>query len=121
MNLNLPEDFIILCSIYQIKPNVIVQTFIDQVSFPGFYSRPDGKDRWATLFFLHFLETEESQYEVNDEMEDEYLRKFTDALKQHFYPNTYDELRAAEKGRAVMRQWMKAALSDRTKYIMDNL
>jgi hypothetical protein len=121
MNINLPEDFTILCSIYQIKPETFIQSFVDQVSFPCFYSRPHGTDRWATFFFLYFLDVEESKYEVNGELEDEYLQKFTDALKQHFYPNTYDEAKAEEIGRAVMRQWMKAAMADRTKYIIDNL
>jgi hypothetical protein len=121
MNINLPEDFSTLCSIYQIKPEVIIQSFVNQVSFPYFYSRPHATDRWATFFFLHFLDVEDSKYEVNDELEDEYLRKFTDALKEHFYPNQFDEAKAEEVGRAVMRQWMKAAMADRSKYIMDNL
>jgi hypothetical protein len=91
MKITLPEDFIILTSIYQIRPEVIVQLFVDQISFPGFYSRPYGKGRWATFFFLHFLDIEESKYEVNEEIEDEYLQKFTHALRRNFHPHPYDE------------------------------
>ena len=113
MTFTLPEDFTTLCSIYQIKPDVFIQSFVDLVSFPHFYSRPHAPDRWATFFFLNFLDVEDAKCEVNDDLEDEYLTKFTDAIRQHFYPNQYDEAKAEEVGRVVMLQWMKAAMADR--------
>ncbi len=120
MNLNLPEDFTTLCTIYQIKPETMIQSFIDQVSFPGFYYNPTGRNRWATYFFLHFLDTEESKYEVDRELENKYLRIFNHTILQMF-DQKEDESKAKDAARKVMRQWLKAALAERTRYITDNL
>jgi len=54
IQLSLPEDFSMLCTIYQIKPELILEQFINQVSFPRFYSNPNGSEKWATYFFLTF-------------------------------------------------------------------
>ena len=121
MNITLPEDFNTLCSIYQINPENLIQSFVNEVSFPSFYSRPNDTDRWATYFFLHFLDVEETKYDVNEDMEDHYLKRFTDVLK-HNFENHFDDVSKAENdGRDVMRQWHKAALAERARYITDNL
>ena len=119
--IHLPEDFNILCSIYQIKPESIIQSFVNEISFPSFYSRPNDTDRWATYFFLHFLDVEESKYEVNEDMEDHYLKRFTDVLKNNFENHRDDVLKAENDGREIMRQWHKAALAERARYLTDNL
>jgi hypothetical protein len=121
IKITLPEDFDTLCSIYQIAPEAIIQSFINQVSYPLFYSRPQDTDRWATFFFLDFLESEGYECVVNEALEDEYLRKFTDALRPDLFPNVYDASKAEKNGRAIMRQWLKAVLAERSKYITDNL
>ncbi|KEQ28381.1 hypothetical protein N180_01745 [Pedobacter antarcticus 4BY] len=82
VQLALPEDFSTLCTIYQINPATLIQGFINQVFFPCFYSNPTGTDRWATYFFLNFLDVEEDAYEVDRELEEPYLRIFNLRLLQ---------------------------------------
>ncbi|MBB5647657.1 hypothetical protein [Pedobacter cryoconitis] len=121
INITLSEDFNTLCSIYQIKPEYFIQTFIDQVSFPSFYSRPSDKDRWATFFFLQFLEIEESHYDVNRELEEHYLSLFRKAIRCNFKDDPEDIPASVEAGRNMMNQWLKAVLAERAKYITDKL
>lgn len=121
INITLPEDFYMLCSIYQIKPAVFVQNFIDQVSFPSFYSNPTGSNRWATFCFLNFLDVEESKYEVNEDLESQYLNLFSDAIRYNHDLNPEDMVKSVKAGREIMKQWLKAVLTERTKYITDNL
>lgn len=121
INITLSVDFYTLCSIYQIKPEYFIQTFIDQVSFPSFYSRPNDKDRWATFFFLQFLETEESNYDVNRELEEHYLSLFLKAIRCNFKDEPEDMSASVEAGRTMMNQWLKAVLAERAKYITDKL
>jgi hypothetical protein len=120
IQLSLPEDFSTLCTIYQIKPELLIQQFIDQVSFPGFYSNPNGRSKWATYFFLNFLDREESKYEVDRELESHYLSIFNSTLLK-LVKMGGDNAIPEEAGRKVMRQWLKAVLADRTRYITDNL
>lgn len=121
INITLPEDFHTLCSIYQIKPEVFVQNFIDQVSFPSFYSNPAGSNRWATFCFLNFLDLEESKYEVNEDLESQYLNLFSDAIRYNHDVNPEDMVKSVKVGREIMKQWLKAVLTERTKYITDSL
>ena len=121
INISLPEDFNTLCCIYQIKPEFFIQTFINQISFPDFYSRPNDKNRWATLFFLQFLDLEESHYEVNEELEEQYLRLFNQTMKCHFFDDDANNSNSLKVGRNIMRQWMKAVLAERSNYLTNNL
>lgn len=120
IQVSLPEDFSTLCTIYQIRPELLIQQFIDRVSFPGFYSNPNGSNKWATYFFLNFLDREESKYEVDRELESHYLSIFNSTLLK-LVKMGGDNAIPEEAGRKVMRQWLKAVLAERTKYITDNL
>jgi len=91
ININLPEDFTTLCTIYQINPETFIQAFIGEVSFPTFYSRPTATDRWATFFFLNLLRKVDVSIHVNQELEDEYVNKFNVALQSSFDTNGSDE------------------------------
>lgn len=108
IHLNLSEDFNTLCTIYQIKPEYFIQTFINQVSFPEYYSRPTAKDRWATLFFLQFLQVECASYNVNRELEKQHLTLFKDAMMYKFETEPENNPVLIKTGREVMRQWLKA-------------
>jgi len=120
IQLSLPEDFSMLCTIYQIKPELLIQQFVDQVSFPGFYSNPNGSSKWATYFFLNFLDREESKYEVDRELENHYLSIFNSTLLK-LVKMGGDNAIPESAGRKVMNDWLKAVLADRTRYITDNL
>lgn len=121
IKLELPEDFETLCSIYQIRPESFIQTFIDQVSLPGYYSRPNDKDRWGTLFFLQFLEVSPDLYEVNRELEEQYLEQFNRAMEYNFEANLAHSGKSLITGRDIMQQWLKATLAERAKYLTDSL
>ena len=120
VQLTLPEDFNTLCTIYQINPATLIQAFINQISFPCFYSNPTGTDRWATYFFLNFLDVEEYTYEADRELEEHYMRIFNHRLLQ-LLDQDEEGTNAENAGRKIMAQWLKAVLAERAKYITDNL
>lgn len=121
MNLNLPEDFMNLCSIYNIQPQQFIQSFVDNISFPSFYTGAQKDEKWATYFFLHYIESEGYGAATECDLENEYLQCFTDTLAANL--EQYDDggAKAREEGRGVIRKWHKAVLAERTKYIMDQL
>ena len=121
IHLTLSEDFETLCSIYQIKPEYFIQTFIDQVSLPEYYSDPSNNNRWGTLFFLHFVEAELSHCNVNRKLENRFLTAFNQAMKYNFDAQSTAGESSMTTGRNIMRQWLKVVLAERTKYITDNL
>ena len=121
IHLTLSEDFETLCSIYQIQPEYFIQTFIDQVSLPEYYNEPSNDNRWGTLFFLYFIETELSHYDVNRKLESRFLDAFNQAMKYNFDAHSIASEATLTTGRNIIRQWLKAALAERTKYITDNL
>lgn len=121
INVNLPEDFTTLCTIYQINPETFIQAFIEEVSFPLFYSRPTATDRWATFFFLNLLRKVDVSVHINQELEDEYVNKFNVALQRSFDTNGSDETAAQAAGRSVMKDWMKAVVAERARYLTDHL
>lgn len=121
INITLPEDFNILCNIYQIRPETIIQKFIEQVSFPVFYSNTNGEERWATFFFLNYLNLYESDYKVNEVLENHYLKAFTKVTAENLDMHPHDTAKAEQAGREVMQLWLKAVLTERAKYIIDNL
>lgn len=121
MNINIPEDFSTLCTIYQIKPVTLIQLFADKLSFPCYYSNTTGNDRWATLFFLNFLDLDDSGYEVDEELEEQYLDTLTQTLLRLLEVDREDVAMKEEAARKIMRQWCKAVLSKRAQYLTDNL
>ena len=121
ININMPEDFTTLCTIYQINPETFIQAFIEEVSFPKFYSRPTATDRWATFFFLNLLRKVDVSIHINQELEDEYVNKFNTALQSSFDRNGSDKTAAQSAGRRVMKDWMKAVVAERARYLTDYL
>ncbi|WP_158800215.1 hypothetical protein [Pedobacter sp. L105] len=120
IEVNLPVDFTTLCTIYQIKPETLIQLFINSLSFPCFYSNPMGSSRWATYLFLDYLDNEETVLEVDSELEEQYLTLFNRKILELLEQNG-DTRPSEEAGRKIMAQWLKAVLAERTKYITDNL
>lgn len=121
LNLNVPEDFISLCSIYNIQPQKFIQSFVDNVSFPSFYTGKIKEEKWATYFFLHYIESKEYATETEDDLENQYLQRFTDALNANMEQYNDDGENAREAGRGVIREWQKAVLAERARYIIDQL
>jgi hypothetical protein len=121
INLNLSEDFSALCCIYQIQPDMFLQTVVDQISFPSYYSNPMGNDRWATFCFLNFLQEEESKYQVDEEMEDRYMSQLEASINFSLTTDADEISESFESVRSIMRQWLKAVLTQRSRYLTDTL
>lgn len=119
IQLDLPEDFDTLCSLYSIKPQQLIQSFINQVSLPRFYSNPIGNGRWATYFFLDYIDNDENNILVDRDLETKYLNLFNrhliDAVKESGNVSSSES-----EGRKILRLWHRDLLSKRSKYLTDN-
>lgn len=120
INLNLSEDFSALCCIYQIKPDIFLQTVVDQISFPSYYSNPMGNDRWATFCFLNFLQEEESKYLVDEALQEKYFMELQASNIYNIYAEDTEIEESKLKIKEIMNQWLKAVLAERSKYITEN-
>jgi len=119
VNVQLPEDFMSLCTIYNIQPQQFIQSFINKVSFPSYYTGTSKQMKWATLFFLQYVEMAEQDSDTEYDLEDHYLQRFTDTLTENMKNDGGAKARAAV--RVVMMDWQKAVLAERAKYITDKL
>ncbi|MNV64906.1 hypothetical protein D3C71_1575710 [compost metagenome] len=115
LKVSLPQDFTILCDLFQVSPETIIQNFINKVSFPFYYSRPDGNERWATLFFLNDI----TENYPNIEEEFPLHEPFMDALAEVVFNHSGTEPKNIEKaeiaGRKIMKKWHKHILAIRNK------
>jgi len=121
INVQVPEDFMSLCTIYNIQPQQFVQSFINKVSFPSYHTGTSKQMKWATLFFLQYVELKDQDSDTEFDLEDHYLQSFTDTLAKNMAENNDNGSKAREAGREVMREWQKAVLTERAKYITDQL
>lgn len=121
IKIDVPEDLMSLCMIYNIQPQKVIECFVQHVSFPSYYSEVNGKNKWATLFFLQMIDAKEDETETDIGLEDHYLQYFNDTLTAE--KEKYDDggVKAREAGRNVIRNWQKAVLAGRVKYITDQL
>lgn len=120
IQLALPEDFTTLCNLYTINPQDFIQSFVNQVSLPRFYSYPLGSSRWATYFFLDYIENEDNCTLVDRELESKYLTMFNEhiinAVKQT------GEISASEAaGRNILKLWLRDVIIERGRYLTENL
>jgi len=51
INLQAPEDFMSLWTIYNIQPQHFIQSFINKVSFPSYYTGTSKRMKWAPCSF----------------------------------------------------------------------
>lgn len=121
INIHLSQDFNTLCCIYQIKPEFFLQTVVDQISFPSYYSNPIGNDRWATFCFLNFLQQEESNFQVDEDLEDKYLDLLDSSINYNLHADPEVTAKSLTRVKGIMKEWQKAVLAERTKYITDHL
>jgi hypothetical protein len=119
-----PEDFSTLCDIFQIKPEILIKSILDRISFPFFFCNPHSRQRWSTFLFLEHLDGDD--YEFNEkemELNEAYCEKITNAILR-IKKNDDDEItnkKAEEEARKLMREWHKMVMKERSKYLIDNL
>jgi len=121
IKIDVPEDLLSLCTIYNIRPQKVMECFAKNVSFPTYYTDVKGKNKWATLFFLQLIDAKEDETETDIELEEHYLQCFNDTLAIQMKEHNDDGAKAREAGRNVIRQWQKAVIAERAKYILDGL
>jgi len=121
VKLDVPEDLMNLCTIYNIQPQKVMQCFAKNVSFPTYYTDVNGKNKWATLFFLQLIDAKEDETETDIGLEEHYLQHFNDILSEQMEEHDDDGVKAREAGRNVIRNWQKAVLGERARYITDQL
>jgi hypothetical protein len=111
IKIDLPEDFRMLCEIFSIQPQSIVQLIVNQISFPHFYTHSNDKGKWATLILLDYLDDEDHL----DEKEREFTEYYLENIKET------DSAKAEDAAREIIREWHKAVSKERAKYLLDNL
>jgi len=121
IKINVPEDLMNLCTIYNIQPQKVIECFVKNVSFPSYYTDVNGKNNWATLFFLQLLDDQEDETETDIGLEDHYLQHFNDTLARALEEHDDNGLKTREAGRRVIRDWQKAVLAERARYLIDQL
>ena len=63
----------------------------------------------------------EQDSDTEFDLEDQYIQCFTDTLAENMEKHKDGGAKAREAGREVIRDWQKAVLAERTKYITDQL
>lgn len=109
-----PEDFSVLCDLFKVEPQAFLQKFVDRVSFPFYYSQPDGDERWATLFFLYYLAQQERS-EEDMEQHEPFMNELADVVFKQLDSSHKNAARAELAGRKVMKQWHKQVMAKRGK------
>lgn len=102
----LPEDFQQVCDIFGYQPEQVLQRFMEEVSFPEFFSDPDNDHRWATLFFLYNMNTGDD--ELNNQ-----LKEHQPYIDQMAKTVLKDPKKAEVACRKIMKQWHKHILEKR--------
>ena len=120
LNIELPEDFSTLCDIFGIRPELFVQKMLEEISLPYFYSNPHGNRRLATMLFLDHLESaERSDSELDFHIP--YMEKLSVEISKILLENSGDHEIAEKTARKIMKEWHKAILMHRAKYIIDDM
>lgn len=107
-----PEDFSMLCDLFKVEPEAFLQKFVDRVSFPFYYSQPDGDERWATLFFLYYL-GQQPGYDEEMEQHEPFMNELAEVVFKQLDSSHRNAEKAALAARKVMKQWHKQVIAKR--------
>lgn len=110
-----PEDFMVLCDLFKVEPQELLQQFVERVSFPFYYSQPDGDERWATLFFLQYLSVEKQHLKDEMEQHEPFMNELAEVVFRHLDGSQKNVLKAELAGRKVMDKWHKHLIAKRGK------
>lgn len=113
ITINPPEDFKILCDIFQISPEAIIQKFTEQLSLLDYYRNPQGRDRWATLFFLNYLDTQHTMTEAAFASHHYYLDLLLNMLSLNIDKEDENAAKIEAQGRKIISAWHSHALASR--------
>ncbi|WP_316821653.1 hypothetical protein [Pedobacter gandavensis] len=108
------EDFNILCELFNVDPQTLIQKFVERTSFPFYYSQPDGDERWATLFFLSYIE-KEKRTKIEMAEHEPFMNELAEVVFKHLESGHQNSAKAEIAGRKVMKQWHKEIVAKRGK------
>lgn len=103
IKIELPDDFRMLCEIFNYDPQSVIQEFIDRISLPEYYYDPHDPHRWATLFFLDYMDHFAAEQEHPGEVHDKFIRKLNKKIK-----SAKSARKTKEACREVLEEWHKA-------------
>lgn len=115
LTINLPDDFRIVCDIFQIKPEVFIQKFLETASLPYYYSDPECENKWAALFLLKYLKTYHMISNEDFLMHQPFLDQLAEIISIKAV-ETVEERNAIEiRGRDIIREWHEHLSAIRAK------
>jgi len=56
ITIDLPEEFITLCNYFHIKPEAVIQAFVNQLSLPLLHTIDKREEKMAMHFFLEYIQ-----------------------------------------------------------------
>jgi len=121
MNINVCDEFVQMCQYSQLKPEEVLQSFAEQVSYPLFFTTKERRKKLATYFFIQLVQSPEFPGEINESLEEHYFTQMATAINESFAQNPGDEAKAIAIARKIMEQWAKAAIAERGRYLTDDL
>ncbi len=110
LTIDLPEDFKHLIEIFDFKPENIIQKFINEVSFPVFYSNLKGPHLWATYFFLDFVDAADNEIEMFEPFLDKIVKSITK-----------EQMNGEKTIRTIMVEWHRLVLRSRSEALLNAL
>lgn len=110
VTLDFKADFVQACEIFDLKPEDVLQKFIDNVCIPYFIANPLNPDRWANTFMVENVLPRLENEEVLERCA-VFLDRITEAVLN-------DEENKEQVARQVMDEWHKAVLEGRIQDIM---
>ena len=121
INIDLPTDFVALCHYSDEKPEAVLQSFANQMSFPKFFTTQDRNERFATYFFIKHIQSPDFAGDINESLEDHYFTMIHAAVQESFEKYPDDREKAMEAVREIMRLWAEAAIAERRRKQSDEL
>lgn len=115
VTINGTEDFNVLCELFKVDPQALIQKFVDQVSFPFYYSQPDGDERWATLFFLYYIGLQGKNIEIEMPQHEPFMNQMAEVVFNHLEAGHQYAAKAEIAGREVMKAWHQHIMEKRAE------
>jgi len=121
INIDLPADFVALCQYSNEKPEAIIQSFANQMSFPKFFTTQERNERFATYFFIKHIQSPEFTGEVNESLEEHYFPLLQAAIKESYEKYPGDRKKAMKAAQGIMTLWAEAAIKERRRKRSDDM
>lgn len=110
-NINITHEFRQVCDIFNLRPEQIIQDFIDNVSIADYLCDPYSLNRWANTFVFECVIAQVESEEIMTKYD-----KFAERLIKTVLANPKDTKDLAQK---MVDEWHKAVLEDRIEDVIN--